>query len=546
MPRKPKPNKGPLANMTQAELEEIVQQTVTNQLAIEMGPSRKIRRYESRTLSEYLIETGLTMKKHTFPHISLRTPLVKYNRREGEKPPIEMHLPFMTAAMQSVTGPDMMIRAAQLGFIGTGFCSQPVKLEAKMVEKVKRAKAGFVIPHCVSENDLVDEVLKLTDRYSTFPVTENGKPDGRVVGVLTRYGLWKKIHAGRGIKVRELMLPYDEMVDYDLVVAADDLSALNNKMVAKAKKYLVVVDDVKESRRLQHMVFRKDLDQALENPHALIRKSDKTYVTAAAVNTHDYKKRIAKLVDAGVDIIVIDSSDGYSEWQGDVLKYMKRNHKTVPVMGGNVINREGFRFLVENGAWAVKVGMGGGSICITREQKGTGKGQADAVEEVCDERDKYYEKEGIYIPVISDGGVVVSKDIVVALILGADAVMMGRYFARFQESPPDVDERTGMKPYWGEGSRKAREWMAKRYGQMAFEEGVEGMVPYLGPMERTIRDTVIKMKSTMISAGCSNIEELHLNGRLIPISAMTMREGGAHDIIMSDPLGSYMQREWGR
>lgn len=531
-------------DMTQDQMEKLVEKQL-EKLLVADRENGKIRSEESKTFAEFLLETGLTKKEHNVESISLGTPMVKYNKKNGEKPKFKLYLPLMTAAMQAVTGPEMMERAAQLGFMGTCFCSQSIKDEANMIREVKKARAGFVVPDCFSPKNTLDDVIRYMRENkgrSTFPVTKDGTPDGKLVGLITRYGVFEKEDGGKGIKIKDRMSCLKELKQFGTVVKADNLKTLNRMMYERGKKFLMVVD---YKEKLKYMIFRKDLDQTLENPHALIDKKEKRYIVSAAINTHDYRRRVPKLLEAGADILVIDSSDGYSEWQRDVLRYMGRKFPDVPVMGGNIINKEAFRYLVEHGAWAVKVGMGGGSICITREQKGTGKGQANAVYEVCQERDKYYEETGIYMPVISDGGIVVSKDIVTALAIGADAVMMGRYFARFEESPTEIDERTGMKPYWGEGTRRAWAWMKKRYGHTAFEEGVDGFVPFLGKMEKTVEDTILKMKHTMISTGCMNIQELHKNAKLIPMSPMTMREGQPHDVVWTDPLGSYKEREWG-
>ena len=257
----------------------------------------------------------------------------------------------------------------------------------------------------------------------------------------------------------------------------------------------------------------------------------------AGVNTRDYRERVPALVAAGADVLCVDSSDGYSEWQSETIRWIKTTYgEAVKVGGGNVVDAEGFRYLADAGADFVKVGIGGGSICITREQKGIGRGQATAVIEVARAREQYLADTGIYVPLCSDGGIVQDYHIALALAMGADFVMMGRFFARFDEAPGRRLRIGGnfVKEYWGEGSNRARNWQRYHEGDGAseagFEEGVDGYVPYAGKLKDNLEPTLQKIKAAMVSCGARTIPDLQARARITLASAVSIREGSAHDI----------------
>ena len=296
---------------------------------------------------------------------------------------------------------------------------------------------------------------------------------------------------------------------------------------------------VDEQGRLKYFVFRKDYDSHKENAFELL-DAKKRYMVGAGVNTRDYEERIPALVDAGVDILCIDSSEGFTAWQKNTLDFIREKYgDTVKVGAGNVVDRDGFRFLAEAGADFVKVGIGGGSICITRETKGIGRGQATALIDVCAARDEYFNETGIYVPVCSDGGIVHDYHITLALAMGADFVMLGRYFSRFDESPTDRLMINGnyVKEYWGEGSNRARNWQRYDMGgskKLSFEEGVDSYVPYAGSLKDNVASTLNKVRSTMCNCGALTIPELQQKARLTLVSATSIVEGGAHDVILRD------------
>jgi IMP dehydrogenase len=487
----------------------------------------------SRTLMEFRLLPGLTTPQTVAEKISLRTPLVYAGAGQQE---VFLNLPLVSAAMQSVSGPEMAIELATLGGAAFVFCSQPVAEQADMVRKIKRYKAGFVTPTTVGPDTTVRELAALRDRfgYSTFPVVDG---ESRLLGVIRRNDFDEFRHAD--LPVRDRMIPYDRL---EVGVEISDLAEAHRLLVESHQAVLPIVD---RDRKLRHLVFRKDIRNHLDNPLQVVDEHHRL-IAVAAVNTHDYQSRVPALVEAEVDVLAIDSSDGHSTFQRDALIWLKENYPDLPVIGGNVITEVGFRYLVEAGARAVKVGMGGGSICITQEQKGTGRGLATTIMRVAEERDRYFAETGRYIPLIADGGIVSAKDVVISLALGADCAMMGRYFARMEEAPTDkvmINNRL-MKPYWGEGSSRARYWKEIRYNQSQFVEGVEGFVEYAGKLRDNLGETVAKIRSSMSSCGVADIPALHQRAELEIVSGLSIREGKVHDIYMPGNESNYNDT-WG-
>ena len=487
----------------------------------------------SRTFGEYLLIPGLTTKECTPGNVSLKTPLVKF--KAGEKSPIELNIPFVSAIMQSVSGPELAIELARNGGLSFIFGSQPIASQAEMVRKVKKFKAGFVISdsNITPENTLKD-VIALVKRtgHSTVGVTEDGTPNGKLLGLLTSrdYRIEKDdLHA----PVKNFMTPFSKLI---VGKAGITLSEANQIIWKHKLNTLPIIDD---NQNLQYFVFRKDYDSHRENPYELSGK-DKTLLVGAGINTRDFKERVPALVDAGVDVVCIDSSDGYSEWQYETLRWIKETYGGKLLVGaGNVVDQEGFDYLVEAGADFVKVRIGGGSICITREQKGIGRGQATALIDVARARDAYFQKTGVYVPICSDGGLVHDYHMVLALAMGADFLMMGRYFARFDESPTKKLKigNNFVKEYWGEGSNRAKNWQRYDMGgseALKFEEGVDSYVPYAGKMKDNLAVTLGKIKATMCSCGSITIEQLQKSAKITLVSSTSIVEGGAHDVILKD------------
>lgn len=487
----------------------------------------------SRTFGEYLLIPGLTTKECTPGNVSLKTPLAKF--KAGEKSPIELNIPFVSAIMQSVSGPELAIELARNGGLSFIFGSQPIASQAEMVRKVKKFKAGFVISdsNLTPENTLKD-VVDLVRRtgHSTIGITEDGTPNGKLLGMVTS----RDYRIGKddiNTPVKNFMTPFSKLI---VGKAGLTLSEANQIIWEHKLNTLPIID---QHQNLQYFVFRKDYDNHRENPYELSGK-DKTLLVGAGINTRDFKERVPALVEAGVDVVCIDSSDGYSEWQKETLQWIKETYGDKLLVGaGNVVDQEGFNYLVEAGADFIKVGIGGGSICITREQKGIGRGQATALIDVARARDAYFEKTGIYVPICSDGGLVHDYHMVLALAMGADFLMMGRYFARFDESPTKKLKigNNFVKEYWGEGSNRAKNWQRYDMGgseALKFEEGVDSYVPYAGKMKDNLAVTLGKIKATMCSCGSITIEQLQKSAKITLVSSTSIVEGGAHDVILKD------------
>lgn len=486
----------------------------------------------SRTFNEYLLVPGYTEKKLTPNKVNLKTPLVKF--KKGQKPKIELNLPLSSAIMQSVSDDRMAIALAKEGGISFIFASQPIEKQKEMVEKVKSHKAGFVVSDSnLKPTSTLKEVLELKEKtgHSTVAVTENGKADGKFLGMVTSKD-YRVSRMKTSDKVKDFMTPINKII---LAENGTSLAEANDLIWDHKINALPILN---KNKTLNSFVFRKDYDSHKTNPDEKL-DSKKRYMVGAGINTHDYKERVKALVEAEADVLCIDSSEGYSEYQKETLAYTKKTFgEKVKVGAGNVVDKEGFRFLAKAGADFIKIGIGGGSICITREQKGIGRGQASAVIEVAEERNKYFKETGIYIPLCSDGGIVYDYQMTIAMAMGADFMMLGRYFARFDESPTARLNINGsyMKEYWGEGSNRARNW--QRYNNeekgLSFEEGVDSLVPYAGSLRENVEHTKAKIKSTMCNCGAMNIKDLQKKAKLTLVSATSIVEGGAHDVIQKE------------
>ena len=487
----------------------------------------------SHTFDEYLLVPGYSSAECIPANVSLKTPLTKF--RKGEEPAISMNIPMVSAIMQSVSDDKMAVALAKEGGVSFIYGSQSVEAEAAMVARAKAYKAGFVVSDSnITPDKTLADILELKARtgHSTVAVTEDGSPNGKLLGIVTGRD-YRISRMSPDEKVRNFMTPIEKIISAPKGVT---LSECNDIIWDHKLNSLPVLD---ENGCLQYMVFRKDYANHKENPNELLDKH-KRYVVGAGVNTRDYEERIPALVKAGADVLCIDSSEGYSEWQKRTIEWTRAKYgDSVKIGAGNVIDRDGFRFLAECGADFVKVGIGGGSICITRETKGIGRGQATAVIEVAKARDEYFEETGIYVPVCSDGGIVYDHHITLALAMGADFVMLGRYFARFDESPTNRVNVNGtyMKEYWGEGSNRARNWQRYDLGgakKLSFEEGVDSYVAYAGSLKDNVNLTLSKVRSTMCNCGALTIPELQKKAKLTLVSSVSIVEGGAHDVVLKD------------
>ena len=488
---------------------------------------------ESHTFSEYLLVPGYSSSECIPNNVSLKTPLTRFKR--GEKPAVTLNIPMVSAIMQSVSGVDMGVALATEGGMSFIYGSQTPESEAAMVKAVKDHKAGFVeSDSTLTPKMTMSEVMALKDKtgHSTMPVTDDGTPRGKLLGIVTSRD-YRPSRDDHSALVETFMTPREKLIVGDKNIT---LKKANDVIWENKLNALPVVDDYDH---LIGIVFRKDYDSHKTNPNELL-DANKRYMVGAGINTRDYAERVPLLVEAGADVLCIDSSEGFSEWQKRTIEWIRANYgEDVKVGAGNVVDAEGFRFLADCGADFIKVGIGGGSICITRETKGIGRGQATALIDVCRARDDYFEETGVYVPVCSDGGIVYDYHMTLALAMGADFMMLGRYFARFDESPTDRVNVNGqyMKEYWGEGSARARNWQRYDLGgaaKLSFVEGVDSYVPYAGSLKDGVNGTLYKVKSTMCNCGALSIPELQEKARLTLVSSTSIVEGGAHDVVVKD------------
>ena len=488
----------------------------------------------SRTFGEYLLIPGYSSAECIPSNVSLKTPLVKFRKGE-EDCPLTMNIPLVSAIMQSVSDDNMAIALAKEGGVSFIYGSQSIADEAAMVARVKAYKAGFVKSDSnLKPDNTLEDILNLKERtgHSTVAITEDGTAEGKLLGIVASRD-YRVSRMSLDTKVSEFMTPFDKLV----TAPADTTLKVANDIIWEHKLNSLPLID--EKGHLVYMVFRKDYSQHKENPDELL-DSRKRYVVGAGINTRDYAERVPALVEAGADVLCIDSSEGFTEWQKRTLSWVREHYgDKVKIGAGNVVDRDGFLFLAKAGADFVKVGIGGGSICITRETKGIGRGQATALIEVAAARDEYYQQTGVYVPICSDGGIVHDYHMTLALAMGADFLMLGRYFARFDESPTNKVNINGnyMKEYWGEGSNRARNWQRYDLGgaaKLSFEEGVDSYVPYAGSLKDNVTTSLYKVRSTMCNCGVLTIPELQKNARLTVVSSTSIVEGGSHDVLLKN------------
>lgn len=488
----------------------------------------------SHTFNEYLLVPGYSSSECTPTNVSLQTPVVKFKKGQ-EDCPLTMNIPLVSAIMQSVSDDNMAIALAKEGGISFIYGSQSIENEAAMVRRVKKHKAGYVTSDSnIRPDQTLADVLTLKEKtgHSTAAVTADGTANGKLLGIVTGRD-YRISRTPLDTPVSQFMTPFEQLI---YAKEGTSLKEANDIIWDHKLNALPIIDD---HQNLLFFVFRKDYDSRKENPNELLDEN-KRYIVGAGINTRDYEERVPALVEAGADVLCIDSSEGFSEWQKRTIDFIRHKYgDSVKVGAGNIVDRDGFRFLAEAGADFIKIGIGGGSICITREQKGIGRGQATAVIEVAKARDEYFAETGVYIPICSDGGIVLDYHMTLALAMGADFIMLGRYFARFDESPTNKVNIGGnyMKEYWGEGSSRARNW--QRYdlggaGKLSFEEGVDSYVPYAGSLKDNVQASLSKVKSTMCNCGALSIPELQQKAKITLVSATSIIEGGAHDVLLKD------------
>lgn len=476
----------------------------------------------SRTLNEFLLVPNLTTADCTSDAIDLSVSLVRH--RVGEQSAVRVATPLTSAIMGAVSSPRLAIALAQCGGLSFIHQNQSIEAQAAMVAAVKRHKAGFRFSDInIKPSATLGEVATLLEsaERDVAVVTDDGGPHGLFIGLISTDDFHPRRH--------DLQAPVDTRMRAaaDLITAAPtvSLSEANTLIWDHRLDVLPVVD---ADGLLQSIVLRRDYELHKQFRNESI-DAEKRFRVGAGVNTHDYRERIPALVDAGVDLLCIDSSDGYSVWQADTLAFVRETYgDDVRIGAGNVVDGRAFRYLAEAGADFVKVGIGGGSICTTRDQKGIGRGQASALIDVVEARDAYRRETGVHVPLCCDGGLLTDSHMAVALALGADFVMLGRYFARFDESPAPLVRVGGQlfKEYWGEGSNRARN-VARYGGSLAFEEGVDGYVPYAGSLYDNVATTIAKLTATMISCGATTLGDFHDNAVLVPVSQQSFLQNSA-------------------
>lgn len=487
----------------------------------------------SHTFSEYLLVPGYSDENCIPNRVSLKTPLVKF--KKGETPSITMNAPVVSAIMQSVSNDTMAVALAKEGGVSFIYGSQSIESQAEMVRRVKSNKAGFVQSDSnLKPTQTLQDVLDLKEEkgHSTIAITEDGTATSKLLGIVSSRD-YRVSRMDPDTPISTFMTSIDKLIT---APEGTTLKEANDIIWEHKLNSLPIID---KNGCLVSFVFRKDYASHKENPDELL-DAHKRYVVGAGVNTRDYEQRIPALVEAGVDVLCIDSSEGFTAWQKRVIDFVRKTYgDKVKIGAGNVVDKDGFRFLAEAGADFIKIGIGGGSICITRETKGIGRGQATAVIEVAKARDEYFKETGIYVPICSDGGIVHDYHITLALAMGCDFCMLGRYFARFDESPTNKVLINGnyMKEYWGEGSARARNWQRYDLGgaaKLSFVEGVDSYVPYAGSLHDNLSITLYKIKSTMCNCGALTIPELQQKARLTLVSSVSIVEGGAHDVVVKD------------
>ncbi len=463
-----------------------------------------------------IVLPGYVPRDLTPDSISISAPLTKYMPGTDE-PEIRLNIPILSAAMQSVSGHRMAIALARMGGMADIYCSQPAQDQAYMISTVKRHKGAFIEPEVISPDNKLEGVASRmkTTGYSKFFVTEGAQQHGRLLGLITDNDFDEIKHTdlrvGDRMKpVEQLDLVYDDEVGYDIRRANDRAKESHHS----------VLPVIYRDGTLRDVVFRRDIREHRGNRDELL-DDKKRLMVAAAINTHDYMERVPAVVDAGADVLIIDTSQGYNDYVRETCDFIRQEYPRLPYIGGNVVTEDGFKFLVnECGVYGVKAGMGIASICITPEQTGIARGQDKAIEDVTKARDEYFAETGIYVPIGADGGVRSVRDMLVGLSLGADWLMLGRMLAGTDESPTEINYEFSppKKPYWGEGSERSKNWRENRGYNIEFNEGVEARVDYVGPLEPYLTRLMTQLKDGIRKSGCRTIDDTHKNAVVETIS----------------------------
>ena len=449
---------------------------------------------------------------------------------------IELNVPLLSSAMDTVTEHRLAITMAQEGGIGILHKSMPVDDQARQVRAVKKYESGVVKdPITISPNATVRELINLTDAHniSGVPVVEGQQ----VVGIVTSRDT--RFITDYDQSVADIMTGRDRLVTVKEGASADEVQTLLHKH--RIEKVLVVND----AGELRGMITVKDIEKATRYPNACKDSQGRLRVGAAVGTGGGTEERVAALVEAGVDVIVVDTAHGHSQGVLNRVAWIKQHFPDVDVIGGNIATAEAAIALMEAGADGVKVGIGPGSICTTRIVAGIGVPQITAVSEVA------AALKGTDVPLISDGGIRFSGDIAKAVAAGAHAIMIGSLLAGTEEAPGEVELFQGgyYKAYRGMGSLGAmsgKTGSSDRYFQDAapgieklVPEGIDGRVPYKGPMSAIVHQLMGGLRASMGYTGCANIEEMRTKPYFVKVTNAGMKESHVHDVTITKEAPNY-------
>lgn len=443
---------------------------------------------------------------------------------------IRLNIPLMSAAMDTVTESRLAIAIAREGGIGIIHKNMPVKEQAVEVDKVKRSEHGVIVdPFYLSPRHYVYDAIELMAKYriSGVPITQEGK----LVGIITNRDLRFETDHNKRI---------DEVMTKENLITAPEGTTLEEAKEILRKHRIEKLPIVDRNGYLKGLITIKDIEKAIQYPNSAKDSNGRLLAGAAIGITHDMMDRVAALVDMKVDVVVLDSAHGHSENVIRGVEKIKNMYPELQLIAGNIATAEGTRDLIKAGADAVKVGIGPGSICTTRVVAGIGVPQITAIYDCAEEAAAFD------IPIIADGGIKYSGDITKAIAAGASVVMLGNLFAGTEESPGESEIYQGrrFKVYRGMGSLGA---MQKGSGDRYFQEdanklvpeGVEGRVPYKGPLSDTIFQLVEGLKHGMGYCGVSNIDDLKKKTRFIRCTAAALRESHPHDISITKEAPNY-------
>lgn len=450
---------------------------------------------------------------------------------------IELNIPFVSAAMDTVTEDQMAINMALHGGIGVVHKNCDPDTQAAIVERVKRFENGFILdPLVLSPDDLIQDVIEIRDGhgFKAVPITADGTLHSKVVGLITRNDYLKHKHAN--LKVAERMRPIDQLLTAE---APLELSAANDILEeSKHSKLLILNSD----GTLYALMTRKDIEKNEDYPMAAKDSKKRLLVAAAVGPAANMEERVSKLVEAGADVLVVDTAHGHSKGVIDTVAYVKKNYPKIDVIGGNIATPEAAEALIKAGADGVKVGIGPGSICTTRVVAGVGVPQLSAVMNTAG----YCRKKGI--PVIADGGVKYSGDAAKALAGGASVVMIGSLLAGTEESPGEIIYAGGKtyKYYRGMGSIAAMQQGGKeRYAQSnvandkLVPEGIEGKVLLKGKASAELFQLCGGVRSSMGYCGAPTIADYQDKAQFVQITAPGLRESHPHDVSILKDAPNY-------